>query len=409
MGYLEGFRIKKADGGLGRTEDTADNVFLLVGAIPTTGTQLTADKAELLIQLKDAEALGITESFDANNHTLAHHHLSEVFRLAPACSIYFLPVEAGVKLQDKAEVILKTLRGNSDIKGIAAFGFDNDLSTVAADVDQLQTAIIDAVKKDGILIDFLLLEGKGKEGLAINSLPNLKEKAAPQVSVVIAQDSAIAALSEHYKYYAAIGAALGMLAVRNVSESLGSVDIETKPEDAKGGSTYPLTDTGRKRFISASISTGVSTDALSNEQLKLLKDRGYIIAGSYPDTAGIYFSAAPTCTSKASDYSYIQNNRVWNKAVRILRRTTTPRIQAKLPKDPTTGYLKDTTVTALQELASKAIEKQMLTTGEIDGLKVSISPKQVVDEDKPLVALLRIVMPDILYIIEGNVGLTNKL
>ena len=90
-------------------------------------------------------------------------------------------------------------------------------------------------------------------------------------------------------------------------------------------------------------------------------------------------------------------------------RTTTPRIQAKLPKDPTTGYLKDTTVTALQELASKAIEKQMLTTGEIDGLKVSISPKQVVDEDKPLVASLRIVMPDILYIIEGNVGLTNKI
>ena len=408
MGQLKGFTLKKAEGGLGRIASTKDNLFLVVAALAVTGTQLTHGEAKSIIQLKDAEALGITESFDANQKVLTHYHLSEIFRLAPESQIILLPVAVG-KMQDSTAQIVKTIRANKQIKGVGLFGFTNDLSTIASDVEELQTQIVEALKPDGILIDFVLVEGRGKEGLEVNNFADLKEKNAPQVSVIIAQDKGIAAVDDAYKYHASIGSALGMLSVRNVSENLGSVDIENKPENAKGGNTYPLTDEGKKRYISAGISTGQSAEELSNEQLKLLNDKGYILAGQYADMAGFFLSNSPTCVSKSSDYTYIENNRVWNKAARLVRQTLSPRIKSKLPKNPQTGYLKDSIVTSLQELAGKAIERQMVVTGEISGYAVSIDAKQTVTEEMPLKVKIRLVPDDILHAIEGEIGLTSNL
>ena len=408
MGQLKGFTLKKAEGGLGRIASTKDNLFLVVAAMAVTGTQLTHGEAKSIIQLKDAEALGITESFDANQKVLTHYHLSEIFRLAPESQIILLPVAVG-KMQDSTAQIVKTIRANKQIKGVGLFGFTNDLSTIASDVEELQTQIVEALKPDGILIDFVLVEGRGKEGLEVNNFADLKEKNAPQVSVIIAQDKGIAAVDDAYKYHSIIGSALGMLSVRNVSENLGSVDIENKPENAKGGNTYPLTDEGKKRYISAGISTGQSAEELSNEQLKLLNDKGYILAGQYADMAGFFLSNSPTCVSKSSDYTYIENNRVWNKAARLVRQTLSPRIKSKLPKNPQTGYLKDSIVTSLQELAGKAIERQMVVTGEISGYAVSIDAKQTVTEEMPLKVKIRLVPDDILHAIEGEIGLTSNL
>ena len=408
MGQLKGFTLKKAEGGLGRVASTKDNLFLVVAAMAVTGTQLTHGESKFIIQLKDAEALGITESFDANQKVLTHYHLSEIFRLAPESQIILLPVAVG-KMQDSTAQIVKTIRANKQIKGVGLFGFTNDLSTIASDVEDLQTQIVEAVKPDGILIDFVLIEGKGKEGLEVNNFADLKEKNAPQVSVIIAQDKGIATIDEAYKYHASVGSALGMLSVRNVSENLGSVDIESKPENAKGGNTYPLTDEGKKRYISGGISTGQSAEELSNEQLKLLNDKGYILAGQYADMAGFFLSNSPTCVSKSSDYTYIENNRIWNKAARLVRQTLSPRIKSKLPKNPQTGYLKDSIVTSLQELAGKAIERQMVVTGEISGYAVSIDAKQTVTEETPLKVKIRLVPDDILHAIEGEIGLTSNL
>ena len=394
MGQLKGFTFKKAEGGLGRTASTKDNLFLIVAAMAVAGTQLTHGETKSFIQLKDAEAVGITESLDANQKALTHYHLSEVFRLAPESHIIFLPVAVG-KMQDSTAQIVKAIRANKQVKGVGLFGFTNDLSTIASDVEELQTQIVEAVKPDGILIDFVLVEGKGKDGLAVNNL--------------IAQDRGIASIDEAYKYHASVGSALGMLSVRNVSENLGSVDIENKPENAKGGNTYPLTDEGKKRYISGGISTGQSAEELTNEQLKLLNDKGYILAGQYADMAGFFLSNSPTCVSKSSDYTYIENNRVWNKAARLVRQALSPRIKSKLPKNPQTGYLKDSIVTSLQELAGKAIERQMVVTGEISGYAVSIDAKQTVTEEMPLKVKIRLVPDDILHAIEGEIGLTSNL
>lgn len=70
-----------------------------------------------------------------------------MFRLAPDTELFFLPLPTGAKLQDKATEILTTLRELKKVKGIAAFGFTNDLSTLAGEVEALQTKIVEEAKK----------------------------------------------------------------------------------------------------------------------------------------------------------------------------------------------------------------------------------------------------------------------
>ncbi len=407
MGYLEGFSLKKMEGGLGRTGGTADSAFLLVCHLPNTITEVERNKLYRFIQIEDAEKLGINESFDANNNVLVHYHLTEVFRLAPNTELYFMAV-AEQKLQDNDEAILTALRSENKIKGIACFGFSNDLSTLPNEVEMIQSKIVEEAKKDGVLIDFLLVEGNGKTGLSVSDLEDLKTKNAPQVSVNIGQDTNIAKIDVNYKYHACIGSALGMLSVRSVAENLGSVDIETKPKTARTYNTYPLTDAGKERFINASVSTGEMIGALSSATIKDLTRKGYILVAPYVGVSGFYFSNSPTCVSNSSDYCYIENNRIWNKAARLVREVLTPRIKSKLKKDKRTGYLKASTTAYLENLAKKAIER-MEIANEISGFDVYINPKQLVTEDDPLKVKIRIVTDDILHGIEGEIGLTKNL
>ncbi|MRJ11398.1 DUF2586 family protein [Ornithobacterium rhinotracheale] len=408
MGHLQGFELKKLEGGLGRLSNNADNSFLLIGAVPVDTTTMQHGQTYRLLQVEDAEKLGVNESFDANKKVLAHYHISEVFRLAPDTELFFLPLPTGAKLQDKATEILTTLRELKKVKGIAAFGFTNDLSTLAGEVEALQTKIVEEAKKDGILLDFVLVEGKGKDSLKIANLEDLKTKNAPQISVIIGQDKAIADLDTDYKYHACIGAALGMLSVRSVAENLGSVDIENKPKNARSYNTYPLTDEGLGKFVKVAFSTGESISEVSTESQQDLNNKGYIFAGVYVDVAGFYFSNSHTCVSAASDFTYIENNRVWNKAARLVRAALTPRIKSKLKKDPQTGYLKASTTAYLENLAQKAIE-QMQIADEISGYSVFINPKQIVSETEALKVKISIVVDPILHKIEGEIGLTQNL
>lgn len=408
MGYLEGFKLKKLEGGLGRTASTKDSVFLLVGAMTIASTSLEHGKAYRLLQIEDAEKFGINESYDANQKVLAYYHISEVFRLAPNAEIYFLPVATGGKLQDKSADILKVLREQQTIKGIAAFGFTNDVSTLPTEVEVLQTQIVEEAKKDGVLLDFILVEGKGKDDISYSDLEDLKVKNAPQISVIIGQDKDVAKLDEAYKYHACIGSALGMIAVRSVAENMGSVDIEKKPDTARTYNTYSLTDDGLNRFVSASISTGETIGELSSKSLKDIGNKGYILVAPYVGVAGLYFSNSYTCVSNSSDYCYIENNRVWNKSARLVREALTPRIKSKLKRDPQSGYLKASTTAYLENLAEKAIE-QMQIADEISGYSVFINPKQSVSEVEPLKVRIKVVTDDILHGIEGEIGLTKNI
>lgn len=410
MGNLQGVQINKIDGGLGRENTTNDSVVLLVGAIPTGSAQITHGKAVKLIQTKDAEDLGMNESFDANNKVLAHYHISEIFRLAPNATVYFLPIAPNTQIANATAQVISTIKANSEIKGVGYFGFANTLTSVAALVDNLQITLVNELKKDGILIDFMLLEGGKATGIGnLNDYPNLREKNAENISVIIGQDAHIAGLATEYAGHAAIGSALGMLCVRQVSENIGSTNILNKPDEKKGRALYSLTELGLKRFITASLSTGQKISDLTNEQIKSLVGKGYIFVGSYVGASGLYFSGSATCFPKNSDYAYIENNRVWNKAARLIREALAPYLKGKVKKDPSTGYIKSTTIAHWERVCMKASIERMEAENDISGGDIYISPKQTPTEDTPLKIAVRVVADDIVHSFDVDLSLTNRL
>jgi len=410
MGNLNEVNINKIDGGLGRLADTNDSVVLLVMPLATQNTELTTSTAVRLIQTKDAEELGITESYDANNHVLAHYHVSEIFRLAPDATVYLLPAPQASSIAADVAMVQQTLRTHNEIKGIGFAGFDNaNLAETAALADTLQANLILEAKKSGIYIDFVLLEGGSAGNLAFNDYPNLREHAGENISVIIGQDTDIAALDSAYASHAAIGSALGMLCQRQVSENLGSTDILNKPTDKKGGITYPLTDAGLGRFINAGLSTGQNIDTLDDKQIQSLIDRGYIFIGAYVGAYGFYFSGSQTCTSASSDYSAIEYNRVWNKAARLIRKALVPYVKGKVKKDPTTGYILSTTISHWTQVCAKASIERMQQDDDISGGEVYISPKQNPDEKHPLKINVQVVADGIVHTFDVDLSLTNSI
>ncbi|WP_312395716.1 DUF2586 family protein [Chryseobacterium sp.] len=409
MGRLQAIKFKKANGGLGRTAGATDNVSLLVIAMSIAGSSLVYGQAKELLEVKDAEVFGITEASDANNKTLAYHHISENFRLAPESTLYILPVEANSTIQTKIDVTLSALKINRAIKGVGFVGFKNDLSTLPGEVDTIQTALVAEAAKEGIDLDYVILEGRGAAAeILINDLPDLSTKNAPTCTVVIAQDRDVAALDVANAKYAAVGAYLGMINVRNVAENIGSVNIEKKPEESLSFDTYPLTSSGTGRFINVGISTGQSLQELTNVQIKALNDKKYVFAAQYEAEADFYFSNSPTCVTVASDYCYIERNRTWNKAKRLINRTLLPKVKSKVPKDPATGFVRTTTVSNWETLLEKALD-QMVNADEISGYSLFLDAQQFPDEETPFKIQCSLVAHGIVHEFEIDLGLTNKI
>ncbi|MNS03119.1 hypothetical protein D3C72_344470 [compost metagenome] len=402
---FQGPQINKRQGGLGRQNPSTDGVFLIIGVIATaalSATTVVHNKAYPLYQEQDAKDLGINESLDANNNILVFQQISEFYRIAPESTLYFMPVAPATPLAIlNLEAVKAEIRSFKDIKGIGIIGTEEAVSELEPLIEDLQEWV-DDLAAEKRLIDFIILEGKGEEvPLAISAYPNLRELNAPNVHISIAQDPAVAVLDTAYAKYADVGCVLGGLSVRSVNESLGSVDILRKPSSRAGEQTYPISTNGK--FLKASLSDGKAFDSLGITNQKLLTQKGYIYAGSFEGFDGVYFNGMPGCVELASDYAWGENNRVWNKAARLVRQRTIPKIRGILKKDPATGYLTASSAAAIEEVAKGALDT-MLKAEEISGFGVYVNAKQIVNDQSPLKMKINVVRDEILHELEIDLG-----
>jgi hypothetical protein len=402
---LNGVTVNRLEGGLGRKNPSTDGVVLLVigGAVAATG--LAIKLAKQIISLSEAEALGITPSFDDTNDILAHHHIDEFFRINPNGNL-FIVLDDGTLTTANIKTIVKE---NSTIKGI---GFVRNAAAAPADMNAYVSAyqtMVTELRSESRNISSVLVEGGVFDAATlISAYPDARAYDAENVSIVIAQDPIIRAVKTQHETYAAIGAALGAFSVRSVNENIGSLDVETKPSAYKGNATYPLTDADRLRWLSAKLQDGRDFSSLTTVEIKALATKGYIAVGFYNGFAGYYFTDSHTCTESASDYSRIENNRVWDKAATLGRTALLPRVKGNLLKDQTTGFIRDIEAAELQSLAQTAIET-MESAGEISGASIYINPAQSVSDDSPLQVKGQVLFNDILHAMEFDLGLTSKL
>ncbi|MDU1892753.1 MAG: DUF2586 family protein [Dysgonomonas sp.] len=403
-----GAQINKLNGGLGGGE-TSDRVAVLV-----VGGAAIPDKLELykpyeLLQIEDAEVRGISAESDTANKELLYYHLSEVFRLSPETRVHLLVVPKATKVSELKNLtdFIAALRSIQGVNTIGIAGLTDDATIdVAAQGVQL---LVDSLAKDYIYIDAVLIEGKGAY-LAedIVDFTDLRTFESENVSVVIGQDPAVAVLDPAYTHYAAVGSALGMLLVRAIHENLGSTDIEVKPRSRKAEQDYTLSDTKQGRWLSAALSNGKEFKYISVPDQKKLDELGYIYVGDFSGYGGYFFSDSHTCTEAKSDYCYIERNAIWNKAARIIRETLIPRIRSKVQADPTTGYIKNTTITDWDGRVRRALEP-MVNDGNMADFDIYINPKQAAVSTKPFNIKVELVADGIAHEFEVDLGYTKSI
>lgn len=407
---FQGVHINKLQGQLGGVEPSTDGIMMLAFAIALLDLPSNVNHYEpvVLHQLKDAVDIGIDESFDANEELLVFNAIKEFFRNAPNGVLYFVAVPdqlSPVAILENAGM-QEAIRASKDVKGIAIGGTAEDVDDLFGMVEDVQE-VINQFSVEKRLIDFILLQGNGADTpVALSAYPDFRAKNAPNVSVSIAQDPSVASMDVAYSKYADVGAVLGMIAVRKVNENIGSVDIINKPRGRKGVSNYTLT--GIREWQGANLSDGKEFESLSGVDQKLITSKGYIYAGSFEGYDGVYLNGSPTAIEVSSDYAYIENNRVWNKAARAIRLALLPHVRGIVKKDATTGYILNTTISAWESRVNKALEG-MLVNDEISGYDSFIDPKQVPSESVPLQVRAMVVKDGIVHEFDVDLGLTNAI
>lgn len=392
MGQLSGVDVEKLQGGLNRLAVGTDNHFAVIlsgipdGAVATAINN--AGKGVAITSVFAAEQLGINESFDANNDLKAHEQISEFFRLAPEATLYIF--DSSVKAD-----LMTFIRQNKEIKG---FGLNVSIDTPANLVIEINRfeVIINEFAAENRLIDCCIL---GADGLD-DYTEDLFALEAPNVSVLVACSDASGVVG--------VGSFLGMLAVRRINENAGSVDIQNKPLAKRGTEDYPLTDSKLGKWLEAYLSSGVTVESLDTTVLKDIISKGYIVAASYEGYPGVFFEDAYTCVDRGSDFAFIENNRTWNKASRIIRATLLPRVKGVVKKDPETGFIAITTVSNWTQLLNRNLDR-MVANDEVSGYEVYINPKQVVNSTEPVKVKASIVADGIVHAFEVAVGLTNSI
>ncbi len=394
MGELKGVNVIKLQGGLNRTNGNLDNhVAIILAGIPAgaiADAVNNSGKGVVITSVYDAEVLGINESFDANNTLKTHNQIKEFFRLAPEATLYLFnsDVEADLK---------SFLNQNKEIKGYGLNVLYNTVTPNLTSEISKHQSIINSFATENRLIDFAVI---GMDGLDDFST-DLFSLNAGNVSVCVACEDSTGKAS--------IGSVLGMIAIRRVNENMGSVDIKDKPRAKRGTIDYTLTDSTLDRWVTSFLSDGREVAAVSNSEIRDgILSKGYIVVAGYEGYAGVFFENSYTCIERASDFAFIENNRTWNKAARLIRTTLLPKVKGVVKKNPTTGFIANTTVSYWKQLLNKALET-LVVADEISGYEVDINPEQIVNSTAPVVVKASIVADGIVHEFEVSVGLTNSI
>lgn len=401
MGKL-GVKVNRAEGGLGRRNASPDGDCLLVIKSAVATEFLALATVAKVFSIQAVEALGITPSYDDTNSILAHYHASEFFRINPDGDLHLLLDDGSLTDADFKTAI----KSNDSIRAVGVVRNAAAPETIDAEAIQWQ-GIVDALEEEVLRIDSVFLEGVITDPeTGIGAYPDLRELNARSITVIIGADPVVRGIKSEYESHAAIGTALGAFSIRGVNENLGSINVNNKPASHRGLRDYPLT--GRNRFLNAVLQNGVAFSALSRNAIEELDTKGYVAIGNYSGYGGFFFTDSHTCIETASDYSRIENNRVWNKGARVLRDALLPKVKSNLLKDPSTGYIAEIAAKELEGIGLAALEG-MEAAGEISGKDVHVPTDQVLNNDEALQIKAQLVFNTIIHEIEIDLGLTNKI
>ena len=210
----------------------------------------------------------------------------------------------------------------------------------------------------------------------INTLPDLSALSANKVSSIVGQDGGAlgAQLFAGYgKSITQIGIALGLWSLSSVSEDFGNVIDK-----------FNLSN-GTENDVPA-FANGQLLSSLTSNALDSVDSKRHIFGQKYVGSAGTYFNDNHTAIALSSDYAYMNDNTVIDKACRGIYTNVLPVLKSKLLKNAD-GTLATSTI---KYICGKALAPlyQMQRDGDLSTVSttdVYIDPTQNVTMTSTLV------------------------
>ncbi len=330
--------------------------YMAAGDIPDA---FRTERVQALSTIDAAEAAGISAEAESWGVRVLHYHLSEIYRLNPAVSLYVGIFEKPQGAQTFAE--LKTVQNYAAgrIRQMGVWCGDTPLSAEALTTLQ---GIGDALADEEAELSIVYAP---KVSSVKQQAVNLAGANQSRVSVVIGQAGSGTG-AELYKdkgnaaraSVSGLGVVLGLLSRAKVHQCIAWI----------------------KEFP-----TGVSLPAFGDGTLVRDTDKAlietldgtgrYLFFVTHTGQAGSYMNDSHTMDSAISDYAAIESVRTMDKAVRGIRTYVKPELGGNVYVDPTTGQLASYTVAHLETVANQALEA-MERDGELSGYKVEVDPAQ---------------------------------
>jgi len=360
-----------------------------LGIYPNTGTPLSAT-------ISGTIAGSVTTAFTggvASLQAVWHYHISEYFRIQPKGFLWlsFYPVPTTYNF-----VEIRTIQEftNGAIRQIGVY-----LDTIA--YNAVHTTAVQAICNilDDLKMPLSVLFAPNIAAVTdIATLTDLSTFKNNKVSVVIGQD----ATGKGAALYSAVGKS-----ITNLGQTLGAVALSAVHEDiawvarfdvSNGIETEGIAFANGMKFTDASV-TATLLDAIDLKR--------YIFLRKFPNIAGSYFNDSHTAISQSSDYAYIENNRVIDKAIRGIDNSLTPSIASPLLLNAN-GTLANSTIAYLESQAVVNTD-QMIRDGEASAIEVFIDPSQNVLTTSELKITCTIVPVGVARKIIVNIGYKTSI
>ncbi len=390
---LSGTTVNIGEGGLGRAALTKDGVCGLVLYNNTPPSGFSSDNIKKIRSLESAEDLGIIEggSFDVD-----WYHISEFFRANSTGELWvgYFPVPAGAYDFTEVEDMDNVSEGEIRMMGVYA-----PLETFAIAQSTTFQSALENIPQSRRPLGFLATDMSGITAISgWDSIGDLRTLTNERVVFVSGQDGAAAgkALFDSKSYsITVIGRIMGDHSRAAVNQSVAEVNSF----DISNGT----------ELETPALANGDLVSDIPVNTLGAVKDKGYaVIRKRLPEIAGTYHERTPAAVAISSDFAFVENTRVIDKAKRGLNSAYTPYLNSRLFFNDN-GTLTEDTVGFFQDLGQDWLDTNMEANQEISASEVTIDPAQDVRSTSTLTIAAKILPTDIAEFIVINIGFTVEI
>lgn len=371
MSGLPNVNIGLAQGALGQTTATNDQVSGFIMGSTVAGSEIPFDTAKQIFSLQDAVDLGLNSEYDSDNSVYVYGQLKDFYAEAPGAECWIMLFNSASDDKNsvltpigssKAEILLDA--ANGEIKRLAVSGHSGEDSEVyVADPESfggIDPKAIDSLTTGQALAEEyadrnqpfrLVIEGSGYTG-TVADLYNYKGSSGTAYNRCAIVIGATAANS------ACVGLAMGRKAANPVQRNIGRVK-----------------DGGLNTTTTAMLSDGTTVESIQPSELDNLHNKGYIFMRTYSGKSGYFFNDDSMATSASDDYSFWARGEVIDKAQRIAYGVYINELLDEIPID-SDGKVAPALTGHWEALIENAINQQMTANGEISSVRAVIDPEQ---------------------------------